>query len=58
VRDLLGRFLDSPFVSPLEATSNSSGGGSFPFLDPLALVDSFSPKFFMTVKGVYCLGLV
>jgi hypothetical protein len=58
VRDLLGRFLDSPFVSPLEKTSKSIGGGSLPFLDPLAFVDTFSPKFFITVRGVYCFCLV
>jgi hypothetical protein len=51
VRDLLGRFLDSPFSSP---PSNSTGGGGFPFLVPLALPDSFSPMFLMTVRGTYC----
>jgi hypothetical protein len=58
VRDLLGRFLDTPYSPQPEATSNSTGGGSFPFLDPFALMDSFSPIFFITVKGACCFSLV
>jgi hypothetical protein len=58
VRDLLGRFLESPYGTPPVVISNSIGGGSFPFLDPRALMDSFSPIFFTAFRGACCLSLL